>query len=248
MVETAGLLVATTLVIGLVIKFILLIYDLSGALHNKKCNFNNEKLKLQGFKIDKLSNDPYIVVIRNFLTPEMIDHVVNLAENRFDRSRIIGLEEDQLSEVRTSSSCVLLKSETRMIKSIEDRVCEITGYSPSHLEELQVVRYLQGQKYDPHFDYFPKSDPASKRYVADRGQRAITMFIYLKTPEKGGETYFPKLDLKVKPDPGDAIFWFDLHRDGREHPLTLHGGLPVEEGNKMAINVWLRDPCTLHDL
>lgn len=240
--------IATPVVIVLLILILIWTISSRNTSNTKelaRCNFIFENLRLHGYITEKVSDDPYIIVIRNLLPKEHIDHVINLASNRFQRSTVIGNTGREISEYRTSSSCMLEKAETDVIHDIEKRVCHITGYTTNNLEQLQIVRYLHGQKYDPHFDYFPRDDPNFRTHVGTSGQRTITMFIYLITPEEGGETYFPEIDLKVKVNPGDAVLWYDVHNNGLENPKTLHGGLPVEKGNKMAINVWFRDQCTL---
>lgn len=53
-------------------------------------------------------------------------------------------------------------------------------------EDLQVLRYEHGQKYDAHFDYFH-----DKVNIARGGHRIATVLLYLSNVTKGGETVFP---------------------------------------------------------
>jgi prolyl 4-hydroxylase len=53
---------------------------------------------------------------------------------------------------------------------------------------------VDGQKYEPHTDYF--HDSYNSR-PDNGGQRVATVLIYLATPEEGGETVFPHADKKV---------------------------------------------------
>jgi hypothetical protein len=57
-----------------------------------------------------------------------------------------------------------------------------------------VLRYVDGQKYEPHYDYF--HDTVNTR-IENGGQRIVTMLMYLSTPDEGGETVFPDADRKV---------------------------------------------------
>lgn len=57
-------------------------------------------------------------------------------------------------------------------------------------EELQVLRYEEGQKYEPHYDYF-----VDKINIARGGHRLATVLMYLTDVEKGGETVFPKAEV-----------------------------------------------------
>lgn len=57
-------------------------------------------------------------------------------------------------------------------------------------EDLQVLHYEPGQKYDPHFDYF-----VDKVNIARGGHRIATVLMYLSDVEKGGETVFPSAEV-----------------------------------------------------
>lgn len=63
----------------------------------------------------------------------------------------------------------------------------------SHLEngeDIQVLRYEPGQKYEPHYDYF-----VDKVNIARGGHRIATVLMYLTDVEKGGETVFPSAEV-----------------------------------------------------
>jgi len=50
--------------------------------------------------------------------------------------------------------------------------------------------------------------------------------------EQGGGTVFPKLQQIFNPQPGMAVFWYNLHDDGTPNNQTLHGACPVLVGSK----------------
>lgn len=53
-------------------------------------------------------------------------------------------------------------------------------------ESMQILHYENGQKYEPHFDYF--HDKANQELG---GHRVATVLMYLSNVQKGGETVFP---------------------------------------------------------
>lgn len=53
-------------------------------------------------------------------------------------------------------------------------------------EAIQVLRYENGEKYEPHYDYFH-----DKNNIALGGHRIATVLMYLSNVTKGGETVFP---------------------------------------------------------
>lgn len=60
-------------------------------------------------------------------------------------------------------------------------------------EDIQVLRYEHGQKYDPHYDYF-----ADKVNIARGGHRVATVLMYLTDVENGGETVFPNAEVSAQ--------------------------------------------------
>ena len=59
-------------------------------------------------------------------------------------------------------------------------------------EDIQVLRYEHGQKYDPHYDYF-----VDKVNIARGGHRIATVLMYLTDVTKGGETVFPSAEVSI---------------------------------------------------
>lgn len=57
-------------------------------------------------------------------------------------------------------------------------------------ESIQILHYENGEKYEPHFDYF--HDKANQ---ALGGHRIATVLMYLSKVEKGGETIFPNAEV-----------------------------------------------------
>ncbi len=58
--------------------------------------------------------------------------------------------------------------------------------------------------------------------------------------EKGGETQFPNINIKMKPKEGTLIAWNNLNIDGTNNENTLHEALPPESGKKYVITKWWR--------
>jgi len=50
--------------------------------------------------------------------------------------------------------------------------------------------------------------------------------------EQGGATAFPFLDIAVKPEMGNVLFWYNLHRSLDMDYRTKHAGCPVLKGSK----------------
>lgn len=106
------------------------------------------------------------------------------------------------------------------------------------IEPIQMIRYHVRQRYRPHFDTL-----FSAWETFWRGQRKVSLLIYLNEDFQGGETGFPALNVCVRAKTGWGVCWSNRHEPtGQIHPDSLHEGLPVTSGVKYALNVWVREP------
>ena len=174
--------------------------------------------------------------IPHILTPEQCRHIISIAEGNFTQSGTInGTEDGHKSKDRTSYTYFLNKSHDSVISSIEQKVALMTGKDVECIEALQVVRYLPGQLYKQHHDWFEE-----EYREKIKNQRQYTFFIYLNDVEEGGETEFPLLDIKVNPREGAGVFWVNCKSFDKCYDLSLHRGNPPKSGVKYGLNVWIR--------
>lgn len=117
----------------------------------------------------------------------------------------------------------------------------ITGLPVENQESPHFVKYEIGGKYSAHFDYFREGTDYYEKCVGRGGQRVFSTILYLNEDFEGGETDFPKLNLRVKPVSGKIFCWRNLNIDGSLNQESLHAGLPVISGQKYIIVIWTRE-------
>lgn len=184
---------------------------------------------------------PRVVVFGGFLSDEECDALVALASRRLTRSETV-VEVTGASEVnvaRTSEGMFFERAENEVCERIEARIAGLLNWPAQNGEGLQVLHYDAGAEYQPHYDYFDPAHSGTPNILARGGQRVATIVMYLNTPVSGGGTVFPDAKLEVAAVKGNAVFFsYD-----RPHPTTasLHGGLPVLEGEKWVATKWLRE-------
>jgi hypothetical protein len=123
------------------------------------------------------------------------------------------------------------------IRLIEAKMADYAGYPLIHGETLTVLCYGPGEEYRPHRDDLP-----AVRVAADpSGQRIATVLAYLGAPERGGETDFPKLGIKVPCTPGDLLRFCTVDTEGKTLVNALHAGCPVVAGEKWVASLWVRE-------
>jgi prolyl 4-hydroxylase len=117
----------------------------------------------------------------------------------------------------------------------------LLGIDRSFGEPLQGQRYEPGQRFKEHADFFYIDQPYWPEYETHGGQRTWTAMIFLNQPEAGGQTYFPKANVRVTPRTGNLLLWNNMDAFGQPNPHSLHTGMPVEEGIKYVITKWYRE-------
>lgn len=110
------------------------------------------------------------------------------------------------------------------------------------LEDVQVVKYEAGGKYEPHHDSTDCGDDRDEPCAPGK-QRVATVLVYLNDSRdglEGGHTRFPELQADVSPERGCAlVFWVSDPDTARVYRETLHGGDPVRKGEKWIATQWI---------
>eukprot|EP01124_Arcella_intermedia_P014672 TRINITY_DN21215_c0_g1_i1.p1 TRINITY_DN21215_c0_g1~~TRINITY_DN21215_c0_g1_i1.p1 ORF type:complete len:293 (-),score=48.62 TRINITY_DN21215_c0_g1_i1:13-891(-) len=197
--------------------------------------------------IETVSWEPRIFIYHNFLTEEECNEIIQLAEPDISRSLVVGKTGNDLSDVRTSHGVFAdFKHMTvsPLLRNIEKRIAEWTKLPIENGESFYIIRYKDGEKYEPHMDYFSSTDEQGRKHIENEGNRMATVLTYLNAPEEGGETTFPRINLKVSVKAGDSVLFWDMDPSNTVDPLTLHGSVPVVKGVKWSMPKWIREKPT----
>jgi prolyl 4-hydroxylase len=126
------------------------------------------------------------------------------------------------------------------VAGISARIDAVLGVPKSFGEPVQGQRYLSGQEFKPHNDWFYTSESYWPQEQQRGGQRSWTTMAYLNPVEAGGATAFTLLGIEIAPTPGVLLVWNNALPDGRPNEATLHAGTPVLAGAKYIITKWYR--------
>lgn len=184
------------------------------------------------FSMDK----PEVVFLDNLFSDEECDHLINVSKVNLSKSTVAvhGQGTSELSDYRTSDSTSIHKYQDDIVRGIEERISKVFNWNNFDTDDIQVLRYEVGQQYKPHYDFF--ADGSS--FVVGHGERIATLILYLEEPTKGGETYFPDINLRVHCKKGSALFF--AYPNPVPDSQTLHAGSPVIEGTKWIATKWFR--------
>jgi predicted 2-oxoglutarate/Fe(II)-dependent dioxygenase YbiX len=126
-----------------------------------------------------------------------------------------------------------------LLELVSLRTARAVQMPPENAEGLGVLHYRTGERYVAHVDYYAET-PANAEHLAQKGQRSRTLLVYLNDDFEGGETDFPRIGRRFRPDAGGALIFHSTDPAGRVDPRSLHAGLPPTRGEKWVISKWFR--------
>ena len=183
-------------------------------------------------------DEPAVRVLDGLLLESECAELIELARPRLKRAMTVDTDgKNQVDHRRTSEGMFFTLGELPLIGTIERRLADLLDMPVDHGEGLQILHYLPGQEYEPHFDWFDPELPGFAAITAMGGQRIASIVMYLNTPDQGGGTAFPEIGLTVTARRGSAVYF--AYDSGDKS--SLHAGLPVTRGEKWIATKWLRE-------
>lgn len=191
-----------------------------------------------------LSESPYIAYVPEFLTNQECDYFVS-------KANAIGLKpattyspsRDEYVPDPARDSWVakfICQDKNQISQRVSKRLSHLLKTNVLQHEPFQVMRYQEGERYLPHYDFFPERTHSNPWWNKSGGQRVWTVLMYLNQEYQGGETAFLNTNLKIKGEKGGALIFRNLTQDGSRDVKTVHLGMPATEGEKWVVSLWTR--------
>lgn len=189
-----------------------------------------------------LSPSPFVQRLEGFVREEEREALIDTARPKLQRALVSATHEGVESAGRTGRSCWLPHTATPGIQALADRIATLAERPLACAESFQVIHYAESEEYRPHYDAWKADTERGQRCMVRGGQRLVTCLLYLNNVSSGGATCFPRLQLEIPARAGDLLLFHNC-RPGTviRHPDTLHGGMPVNGGEKWAANLWFRE-------
>jgi prolyl 4-hydroxylase len=181
-----------------------------------------------------------IFLVRGVLEPALCQHIIQVAESL--QFEMAGILLDQVDAQVRSNDLLRLGGAHPVSQSVNQLLLQRVsivqqllfqdyGVKFPYAEPCSILRYREGHFYQRHVDNLLL---ASRFQEVEQGipTRDISVVGYLNDGFVGGETYFDRQDVTVKPEAG-AVLVFPSYFT---HP---HASLPVRQGQKYAFTSWL---------
>jgi prolyl 4-hydroxylase len=178
-----------------------------------------------------------IFAVGDFMSPAECRRMIEMIDVVAKPSAVFDLAYG--ADYRTSYSGDVDPADPFVMK-ISRRIDDLLGLDPRWGETIQGQRYLPGQEFQQHNDWFFTDARYWQTEKRRGGQRSWTAMIFLNQVEAGGTTDFTKLRLSIEPKPGVLLGWNNATPEGVPNEWTMHAGMPVAAGVKYIITKWYR--------
>ncbi|XP_016961418.1 prolyl 4-hydroxylase subunit alpha-1-like isoform X2 [Drosophila biarmipes] len=199
------------------------------------CRYNSSTTpftRIAPLKMEELSSDPYMVIYHDVIYDREINWLLDTA-----KLSLSLVDAGTMSEFRASKDANIILSQGKVVRTLDERVTDMTGLSMELSDEFSLINYGLGGHYVLHTDYHNYYNQT--RWA--RGDRLATLLFYLGDVDSGGATIFPMINVSVTPKRGSAVFWHNLHNSGDMNIKATHSGCPVIVGSKYVLTKWINE-------
>lgn len=197
------------------------------------------------FSTKEINSNPAIKVVESALTDEECLYLRTMAGPALTPNvQLMGgnPNDPKYKELQNNSLMVFYPIIQDLFTiQMTKRLASFAEATPENTELPVVQKYETGQEFKEHTDYMDPDNPQQAYAIQQAGQRTKSVFVYLNDDYEGGETAFPKADLRFKGKTGDVLVLDNMDEIGLPNENSLHAGLPVTRGEKWLLTLWVRD-------
>ena len=190
-------------------------------------NRNDARLLIAPFKMEEIHTEgPVMFKLYNFLNEKEIELLKELAKPEMKRAAVVENNVHIVSEKRVAESTILKNEDQNSpeVKKILNRIQLAFGMNIRYSENFRVASYPTSGYIYMHKDFEENNTLAEDNRIA-------TILIYFNESD-GGETVFPFLNIKIQPEKGSAVIFYNMKKNGKEETLSAHGSCPILTGSK----------------
>ena len=184
-----------------------------------------------------LHSQPDVIFVDDFFTHDECDRLIKKAKPYVVPCWIKDPQTGRTVLDPSSRTSTNTNIPQREIPTLVQKLTTLLQCDANRLEMIQVIHYSKGQYFRRHTDGFMGPTTACG---FEQSARLVTLFCYLNTPPRGGITYFPKINLSVKPHRGRAVLHFPTTLEMMEDFDTEHEGCPADDDKWLLVTwVWM---------
>lgn len=189
-----------------------------------------------------IAEHPSIAVVERFASAAECAWLIECGRPTLTRAKVYrDSSTAQTAESRTNSETGFTIGNADVFLSLlRDRMSSATSVATRFFEVTKLLHYSVGQQFALHSDFLATNTPELQREIERRGQRVLTLLVYLNDDYEGGATEFPRIGLRFRGQQGDALIFRNIDAAGAPDYDSVHAGLPIERGEKWLLSQWIR--------
>jgi len=194
------------------------------------CRYNNRndaRLLIAPLKMEEIHTEgPVMFKIYDILNEKEIELLKELGKPVLRTAVIAENNSTSFSEKRIGETGAIRIEDQNSpeVMKILNRIQTAFGVDFRYSEGFRISNYPTSGYFYVHKDYRENNTLADDNRIA-------TILIYFNESD-GGETVFPYLNIKIKPEKGTAFIFYNMKKNGREETLSAHGSCPILTGSK----------------
>ena len=189
-----------------------------------------------------LSEHPFIAVVDRFASAAECAWLIERGRPTLARAKVYRDSPiAQTAASRTNSETGFTIGNADVFLSLlRDRMASVTSMATRFFEVTKLLHYSAGQQFALHSDFLATNTPELQKEIQMRGQRVLTLLVYLNDDYDGGVTEFPRAGLRFRGNRGDALIFRNTDATGAPDYASVHAGTVVERGEKWLLSQWVR--------
>lgn len=192
---------------------------------------------MQKNSIEILLPNPLVIVHKDFINKEICKNIINQHKDEKEYSAVTDGEIKNFSKLRKSFTAFLDEFSEGSV-AFKARIESIFTINKQNLETIQFTKYKKNGVYKAHYDAF--------EHEKNQKQRLYTFILYLNNDFSGGETFFNKLNLEVKPETGMLLCFSNCISETKYlNPFMEHESRTIKDGTKYILSTWATESINL---
>lgn len=203
-----------------------------------------------------MSSAPQLCVVRDFLTPEELSLFQDFFLNRCEWMEASGVDlserhhysKDALTLKGLPQFCDVFDAYEVIASRKKETLESFFGETLAQPSSMAFRKWVDGDYQSPHSDVghpdglLIMTPPTVETGPLSLHQYDVAAVLYFNDDFDGGEIYFPKFDIRIKPEPGMLVGFPASHH-------YLHGVAKVENGNRyIQTSFWPYSRTLVHNL
>lgn len=197
-----------------------------------------------------LSWQPRVFHIRNLLTAQECNRLIQLSASRLSDATVDGYDRLKSKSLQSIASRTIFTGKKTFLRSdettwLDDRLARLLHLPQVNGEDVVVRQLNVGDGELRHVDYFPPGESAEvDAQVTRYGNRHATLVLYLNDDYTGGEMKFPLATPPLtipRMKRGDALLYYNVDTNAKLDTLTEHEASKIESGTKWVAVKWFRE-------